>query len=236
MRNTSARGAYWRGFWAAAPFVLVVAPFGLLFGVVATEAGLNLVEVMSFSIFVIAGASQFAAIQLMSENAPTLVVLGTALAVNLRMAMYSASLAPHLGQAKMWQRALASYFMIDQSYAVSIAEYEEQPAQSLRDKVAFFFGAVTPTCLPWYGATLLGATIGQTIPPGLALDFAVPITFLAMIGPMLRTAAHVAATFVSVTLALLLAGLPYNSGLMIAALGAMAAGAQVEFWQTRRAG
>jgi predicted branched-subunit amino acid permease len=86
-KETSRRQAFWTGVRDALPFTIVVIPFAILFGVVGTEAGLNLAQVMGFSIVVIAGASQFAALQLMSENAPTLVVVASALAVNLRMAM-----------------------------------------------------------------------------------------------------------------------------------------------------
>jgi predicted branched-subunit amino acid permease len=93
-------------------------PFAILFGVVGTEAGLNLAQVMGFSVGVIAGASQFAALQLMSENAPTLIVVASALAVNLRMAMYSAALAPHLGPASLRDRALIAYMNVDQTYAL----------------------------------------------------------------------------------------------------------------------
>jgi len=230
---SSTQSAYWRGFRAGAPFVLVVVPFGMLFGVAATEAGLNLVEVMSMSILVIAGAAQFAALALMQDNAPTVIVLITALAVNLRMAMYSASLAPHLGRAPLWQRAIAAYFLVDQSYAVSFAEFERRPGMSLREKVAFFFGTVSPVCFPWYFATLAGAALGAAIPPQFALDFAVPITFLAITAPMLRTLAHMAAAGVSVAVSLALAFLPYNLWLLAAALLAMAAGARVELWLRR---
>ena len=73
------RKAFLRGLFAALPMTIVVGPFALLFGVVATEAGLNLLEVMLFSFGVFAGASQFAAIQLMQEQAPVLVVLATAI-------------------------------------------------------------------------------------------------------------------------------------------------------------
>ncbi|MCK4712437.1 MAG: branched-chain amino acid ABC transporter permease, partial [Marinosulfonomonas sp.] len=75
---------------------------------------------------------------------------------------------------------------------------------------------------------------GKRIPPEYALDFAVPITFLALIGPMLKTAAHVAAALTSVTLALVFAFLPYNLGLMLAAIAAMMVGAQVELITARR--
>ncbi|MGG7645165.1 AzlC family ABC transporter permease [Rhodovulum sp. YNF3179] len=231
---SSRQKTYWRGFRDGAPFVLVVVPFGMLFGVVATEAGLNLAEVMGMTALVIAGASQFAAIALMQENAPVFIVLATALAVNLRMAMYSASLAPYIGGAPLWQRALAAYFMVDQSYACSIAEYERRPEMTIPERIAYYFGCMSPVCIPWYAATYIGAELGARIPPEFALDFAVPITFLAIIAPMMRTLAHVAAAAVSVAVSLALAFLPYNLWLMIAAVAAMATGAQVELWLQRR--
>lgn len=231
---SSTRSAYWRGFRNGAPFILVVVPFGVLFGVVATEAGLNLVEVMSMSALVIAGAAQFAALALMQENAPTVIVLATALAVNLRMAMYSASLAPYLGGAPVWKRALAAYFLVDQTYAVSVVEFETRTAMTLPERLAFFFGSVTPICPCWIASTFAGAVLGAAIPPEFALDFAVPITFLAITAPMLRTAAHVAAAAVSVAVSLALAFLPYNLWLLVAAVLAMMVGAQVELWMQKR--
>ena len=235
MASASSKSAFWKGFRDGAPFLLVVGPFGVLFGVVATEAGLNIMETMAFSIVVIAGAAQFTAIQLMVDDAPTLVVLATALAVNLRMAIYSASLTPHLGVAPLWQRAIVAYFTVDQSYAVSIAQFEKTPDWPLRRKLAYFFGVVTPVCPMWYVVTWIGAYAGTAIPPEFALDFAIPITFLAIIAPLLRTVPHVLACVTSVVLALAFAWVPYSLGLLIAAFGAMVVGAQMEVIITRRA-
>lgn len=228
MSQHNIRSAYLGGLRDGAPFLLVVLPFGLLFGVVATEAGLRITEVMGFSIMVIAGAAQFTAVQLMNDNTPTLIVLASALAVNLRMAMYSASLVPYLGSAPLWQRALAAYVMFDQNYAVSIARFETGPEMSMPERVAYYFGAVTPLAPPWYALTYLGAVIGQGIPPEFALDFAIPITFLALVAPALRTAAHVGAALVSLVLGLSLAWLPFNLGLLVAAAAAIATGAEIE--------
>jgi len=226
--------AWLQGLRAGLPFMLVVMPFGMVFGVVATEAGLNVLETMGFSVLIIAGAAQLAAIQLMTENAPVLVVLATGLAVNLRMAMYSAALAPHLGAAPVWQRALIAYLMVDQAYAVAHARFEEAPTMSVKAKVAYYFGAITPICPFWYLATLAGALVGNQIPAGLPIEFAVPATFIAMIAPMLRTLPHVAAALVSVVVTLVLAFVPYNLGLLVAAVLAMMTGAQLERMAARR--
>ena len=234
MSDATRKSAYWAGVRAGVPFLLVVIPFGLLFGVVATEAGLTTVQTMAFSSVVFAGASQFAALQLMVEDAPTLIVLATALAVNLRMAMYSASLAVWMGAAPLWQRALIAYVNVDQSYAVSVNQFEDQPDMSLSDRIRFFFGAVTPVCPMWVVATALGIWLGDGIPDWMALDFAVPICFLAILAPMMRTLAHMVAAVVSILMALLLAGLPYNLGLLVAAVAAMMVGAQIELRMDRK--
>jgi len=210
------------------PFLLALVPFGLLFGVVGSEAGLNFAQVMGFSVLVIAGAAQFTAVQLMTENAPALVILATALAVNLRMAMYSAAMVPHIGEAPMWKRALASYFLFDQTVAIMGARFETDTTTPASKRIAFYLGSAAIMGPSWYIATFTGALMGGAIPPGYGLDMAMPVLFLSMIGPMLRTPAHFAAAFTSVVLALVLAFLPYNLGLMIAAVAAMAVGAEVE--------
>ena len=233
--SANPKTAFLRGARDALPFILVVGPFALLFGVVGTEAGLNLVEVMGFSVLVIAGASQFAALQVMSENAPTVIVVLTALAVNLRMAMYSASLTPYLGKASLVKRALVAYFMVDQAYTLSQIKFEMEPEMSVAARVAYYLGTVMPIAPFWYVLTYVGAVAGTQIPPAFALDFALPITFIAMIAPALRTVAHIAAAVTSIVVALLMAWMPYGTGLLVAALVALMVGAQIELWQARKA-
>lgn len=228
------RKAFLRGLIAAAPMAVVVGPFGLLFGVVSSEAGLNVVETMVFTLSVFAGASQFAALQTLQENAPVLVVLATALAVNLRMVMYSATLAPHFGELPLRSRAVMAYFLVDQSFATTVAEIDRNPAMGAAEKRAVFFGAVVAVAPLWFAAALSGAMIGRALPAEYALDFAVPITFLAMVAPMLRSLPHLAAAGVSIALSLVLAGMPYGTGLLVAAAVAMAVGAALDLWLERR--
>ncbi|MBS9717494.1 AzlC family ABC transporter permease [Pseudohalocynthiibacter aestuariivivens] len=234
MTSTTSKSAYWRGIRNGLPFLFVAIPFATLFGVVATEAGFNILETMGFSVLIIGGAAQFAAVQQMVDNSPTLIVIAIALAVNLRMAMYSAALVPYLGSAPLWQRVLLSYVLFDQNYALSVLEYEKRPEMSVGEKVAFFVGAATPIIPAWYGMTLVGALVGSQIPPEYALDFALPITFLSILAPAIRTLAHLLAAVVSVTAALIFAFLPFNLGLLVAAVLAMITGAQTELWLERR--
>ena len=228
MTSSTTNRALWRGARNSLPFIFVAGPFGLLFGVVASEAGLHVLESFSFSIAVFAGAAQFTALQLMQDQAPTLVVLASALAVNLRMAMYSASLTPHLGHLPLWKRGVVAYFLVDQAYALAIVKYEREPEMTNGERFAYFVGTVTPICPLWYGFTVIGAMVGAQISLETGLDFAMPIAFLALIGPALRTGAHGAAALVASVSALLFAFLPYNLGLLVAALLGMMAGAEIE--------
>jgi 4-azaleucine resistance transporter AzlC len=217
-----------RGIIDGLPFVLTAAPFGFLFGLVGTEAGLNLLEVMSMAVLVIAGAAQFTALAQMQDAAPVLLVVVAALAVNLRMAIYSAALAPHLGAAPLWQRAVAAYILVDNAYATGIAEFERRPDQPVAAKMAYYFAAALPVWIAWYASTLAGALLGGNVPPEYGLDFAVPIAFLAILAPMLKTLAHLAAALTSLVVALALVAMPYNTELLVAAALAMMAGAEVE--------
>lgn len=228
MPNASPRAAFLRGAAHGAPFLMVVFPFGMLFGVVATEAGLDIVETMVMSALVIAGASQFATVELLEQGAPVFIAVATGLVVNLRMAMYSASMVPHIGKGPAWARALAAYFLVDQVYAVSIRRFTEHPEMSAAEKLAYYFGVAAPVCPFWYVATWLGIAVGAAIPDSWSLDFAVPICFCAVAAPMLRGLPNLCAAAVAVVCALLLAGLPYNLGLVCAGLAGMVAGAMVE--------
>ncbi|MCC1494192.1 AzlC family ABC transporter permease [Cognatishimia sp. F0-27] len=228
MRDPKVKESFWRGLRDGLPFLLIVGPFAMLFGVLATEAGLSVLETMSFSVVVIAGAAQFTALQLLQDNAPAVVALASALAVNLRMAMYSASITPHLGALPFWKRAFVAYFLVDQTYASSVLDYEKHPDQSLAEKFAYFVGVMLPICPPWYLATLAGALAGEAIPSDGGLDFALPIAFIAMIAPALRTPAHRAAALSASILAVGFVWLPFNLGLMVAGIGGMIVGAEVE--------
>ena len=106
------------------PFIVMVGPFALLFGVVAAELGLSMGETLGFSALVIAGAAQFATLELLDAGAPVSVAVGTGLAVNLRMALYSASLVPYLGRAPLRHRAWVAYTLVDQVYALALLRFQ----------------------------------------------------------------------------------------------------------------
>ena len=91
----SRRDDFRAGLAATAPVMVGVVPFGLVAGAAAVGAGLSVLQAAALSAVVFAGASQLAMIELLGGDGALLVVVGTALIINSRLVMYSASLAPH---------------------------------------------------------------------------------------------------------------------------------------------
>ena len=111
------------GVRASLPLWLGLLPFGLVTGVAAVDAGLSPIQALGLSVVVFAGASQLAVVDLLGRDASLAVVVLTATIINLRMSMYSASIAPYLaGLQRRWS-ALCAYLLTDMSYALAIAEF-----------------------------------------------------------------------------------------------------------------
>jgi predicted branched-subunit amino acid permease len=108
---------------ASLPLLVGVVPFGLVAGVAAVDAGLSPAAAFGMSVVVFAGASQLAVIELLRSDTPLVVVVLTGVVVNLRMLMYSASIAPYFQRYRTRWKALLAYFLTDQAYAVAIARY-----------------------------------------------------------------------------------------------------------------
>ena len=203
--------------------ILGVVPFGTVAGIAAIEAGLDFSHAMGFSLIVLAGASQLASIALIGDNATLIVIIATALIINARFLMYSASLAPHFAGLSLPRRALAAYLLTDQAYAFSITRYRDQP-WDVRQKLVYYLSVGGTLWLVWQSSTALGAALGAGMPEAWSLDFAVPLVFLALLVPAVRDKADGLAALVAGALAVLAAGMPYNLALPIAALAGIGGG------------
>ncbi len=230
------KSSYVKGFVAGLPLIIAYVPFALVFGVVAVDAGLAVYEAIAMSAAVVAGAAQFAVLGLLMEDAPVAIAILAGVAVNLRIAMYSASIAEHWRGASFWQRAVAAYVLHDQAYGMSISRYVEGKEKTLSNKFGWYFGVLTPTTSTWFICTTIGAMLGAQIPAEWSLDFAVPIAFIAITAPMLKKLPHVMAALVGVAASLALVWLPLGFGVLAGGVLGMAAGVATEIWMDRRPG
>lgn len=214
-----AHQAFWLGVRALLPMHLGVMPFGVIYGVVALQSGIPPLAAILMSSIVFAGSAQFLIAQLVGVGAPALLMVGAAGLVNLRHALYSASVAPMLEHLPMrWKLAL-SYFLTDEAYAAAIPHLLAEPRSPFAHWL--LLGAGFALWAGWQLATLLGVVLGAQLPTGGSLDFALPLTFIAIVVPMLTDRRRVAVALLAAGLAVAMAGLPYKLGMFVAALGAL---------------
>jgi 4-azaleucine resistance transporter AzlC len=157
------------------PIAVGIIPFGLVAGAAAVEAGYGVGGAVGFSVIVFAGASQLAAIDLLSGGSAVAVAVLTAWLINLRMVMYSAALAPWLGHVPTRKRTLAAYVLTDQAFALSITRYDA--GYRREDRLRYYLGVAIPLWVNWQVTTLIGALVGSSIPDDIPLDFAIPLCF-----------------------------------------------------------
>jgi 4-azaleucine resistance transporter AzlC len=218
---------------AELPLILGVAPFGLIYGVLAKEARIPPEAAVAMSVIIFAGSAQFIATQLFGSSAPGFIMLLTTFVVNLRHVLYSASLAPELRRLRPWWRWLLAYLLTDETYAVVIRRYAAPPDDSPRgagDRLAhwFFLGAGLTLWTSWLISTAVGVYLGALVPSGWSLEFLLPLIFIAIVVPMLTDRALVAAGVAGAAVAVAAASLPLRLGLMAGAASGIVAGLLVE--------
>lgn len=224
---TSLKNKYfWAGVRAEFPLLIGVFPFGMIYGALAIEAGLSAVEAQMMSPIVFAGSAQFITTQLINNVAPGFVIVLTIAVVNLRHMLYSASLAPYLASLPTRWKALLSYLLTDEAYAPSIIHYETNELQP--ESHWFMLGAGLALWAIWMFSTATGILLGTAIPDSWSLDFALPLTFIAMVVPALKTRPAIAAALTARGAALVAYALPYKLGLLIAALAGIIVGTLLE--------
>ncbi|MFI5345655.1 MAG: AzlC family ABC transporter permease [Elusimicrobiota bacterium] len=216
----------WAGIRAESPILVGVFPFGLIYGALARNAGLTPLSAQMMSSIVFGGSSQFVAAKLIHEAAPGLVIVLTIAVVNLRHLLYSASMAEYVQDLPLRWKLLLSYLLTDEAYAATIVHYETDGVRP--DSHWFFLGAGLALWFTWQISSALGIFAGAAIPPSWRLDFALPLTFIAMVAPVLRDFPVVAAALTAGVTALLTFGLPYRLGLIAAALAGILVGTILE--------
>jgi 4-azaleucine resistance transporter AzlC len=226
---TTPRSEFLAGLKAELPLVIGVLPFGMIYGVLAVGAGLPNSAAQAMSAIIFAGSSQFIAAQLFGLGAPALVIVLTVAVVNLRHALYSASIAPYLQKLPGGWKWLLAYLLTDEAYAVTISHYNQEgdPAH----KHWFFLASGLLLWITWQASTAAGIFLGAAVPANWSLDFTLALTFIAIVVPGLKDRAGVAAAVTAGVIAVVAAGLPFRLGLLAAAL----IGILVGYWLEGRA-
>ena len=209
------------------PILIGVAPFGMIYGVLAVKAGLSVAAAQGMSVFLFAGSAQFMLVQLLGAGTPWFVAVASVFIINLRHALYSASIAPYTQRLSPLWKGLLAYVLVDEVYAVTITNFERNAARPAQHW--YMLGSGLALWTGWQLGTALGIFLGAQIPEGLSLDFTLAVTFIALLVPTLKDQPMLMAALAAGITAVAANGLPYKSGLMLAAL----AGILVGLWSDR---
>lgn len=213
--STPPRAEFWAGVRDQVPILLGVVPFGLIFGALAISVGIPPLAAQGFSVLVFAGSAQFIAVGLIGEMAPALVIVVTILVVNLRHALYSASMSPHFSLLSMRWKLSLSWLLTDEAFATASARYRRGDTGSAH---WYTLGTGLALWSAWQISTALGIWLGGGIPASFPLAFALPLTFIALLIPTLVDRPTVLAAASAGVVAVLLSGLPLKLGLLIGAM------------------
>ncbi len=223
---TSPRSEFLAGLKAELPIAIGVIPFGMIYGVLASSAGLPASAAQAMSVIIFAGSAQFIAAQLFSTSTPALIIVLTVGVVNLRHVLYSASIAPYLAKLQSRWKWLLGYLLTDEAYAVAINHYNAQG--EVKHKHWFFLAAGLTLWVTWQISTAAGIFLGAAIPASWSLDFTLALTFIGLIVPTLKDRAILGASLSAGVTALLAAVLPLKLGLIAASLVGILVGVWLE--------
>ncbi|MFC6974454.1 AzlC family ABC transporter permease [Halomicroarcula sp. GCM10025709] len=165
------------GFVECIPVALGVAGYGIVFGVLARQAGLSIVESGLMSATVLAGAAQLIAINLWETPLPVSTIIGTTAIVNLRYVLMGAALRPWFKQLSPLEAYVSVFFTADENWALTIGQLK-----SGEQKGAYLLGSGLTIWLFWVLATVIGAVAGGAIgdPTKYGLDFVLTAVFVAI--------------------------------------------------------
>jgi predicted branched-subunit amino acid permease len=235
MRHVVASPDFRAGFAEMLPACIGLVPFGLVCGVGAAAAGADFAAALGMSAIIFSGAAQILAAQMIAAGAPVAVVILTCAVLGLRFLMYSAAMAPAVKPLPArWQRAIA-FLLTDQAFAASIRRFDSHG--DARRGALHFTGGGSALWAFWQVDNAVGYFAGNVIPASWSLEFTVPLCFLALLAPALRSTPHVGAAVVAGVAVLALDALPMRLNLVAAGVLGIVAGTTtellVERWKAR---
>lgn len=215
------------------PMLVGAAPFGVIFGTLSVASGLSATASLGMSLLVFAGSSQFIGVSLIGAGTALPVLWLTTFVVNLRHALYSATLLPFARDWPLRWRWPLAFWLTDETFAVVEHRFRTKGAEGgqwywLASSLAMYGN--------WVLWTALGVSLGQSLPglANLGLDFAMGATFAAIVAPQLKRRPALGAAVAASVVAMLARGLPYKLDLMLAAVVGVATGLLLEEWNKRK--
>ncbi|MGC1488732.1 MAG: AzlC family ABC transporter permease [Albidovulum sp.] len=180
------RAEFMAGLRDIAPLALGVAVYGLAFGLLAVQAGMNGLQTGIMGTLVFAGSSQIVMVERIVSGAGAFAAVLAGIALNLRLLLMTASLREELANRPFWQVALGVHLASDENWALLHA------ARNSGKRVGYWYLVGGGLCLlvTWVVATTAGASLAAVLPAprALGMDFAFTAAFIAIMRGLWRGA------------------------------------------------
>ncbi len=206
------------------PLIVGAAPFGIIFGTLASTAGLSFAATIGMSLFVFAGSAQFISISLIAGGAAWQIIVLTTFVVNLRHILYSTTMVPFYKDLNHIWKAVLAFGLTDETFAVAANRYYQK--DNAPNKHYYNLGSMIFMYTNWNICTLIGLSAGKSFPEiaEWGLDFAMPATFIGMVIPYLVSKPMWISVITAGVVSIAAYNLPHKLGLMVAAVLGVAVG------------
>ncbi|WP_427312611.1 AzlC family ABC transporter permease [Cupriavidus sp. H39] len=205
-----------------APSLPAVFSWGLVTGVAMSKSVLTVPEAIGMSLLVYAGSAQLAVLPLFAAGLPLWTIWLTAAMVNLRFVIFSAGMQPHFSYLTLARRTVLGFFNGDLHFVYFLQKYSTPGYEP--GKEGYFWGmALTNFCM-WQVSSIIGIVLASLFPDSWGLGLAGTMALIPVMIATINSRSTLMAVVISAVLALLCFDLPYRLGLVVAVVGAIAAG------------
>ncbi len=222
------------GFRAFLPLSIGLMPWGLVTGVAMVGSGLTPSQAVGMNLLVFSGTAQLGTLPLIIAGAPLWLIVATALAVNLRLIIFSAGIARNFEHLRAPARWGIGYLLVDGVFAICLEPLLRNDNPQWR--LGHYLAPSLWAWAVWQICGLAGILFAGAIPVSWSLEFMATIALLALLLAMAGTRPILVAALTGATVAVALHALPLRLGLLIGMLAGIAGGFAAERRQSAAAG
>jgi len=215
--------AAWQGARAMLPWLVGIAPLGMIVGTTATANDLSIAVALVSGMLIFNGPAQLTALELLGEGVGIAAVVATVLLMSAHLLILGSSIAPHWSGTPVRFRLAASAVLIDPTFIEGDRRYRS----SRGGGHAYYLGAGAALAIAWHLAIVAGAVLGAIVPASVHLEWVLPLFLLAELVQRLRTSSMLIVGAVGGTVAYFTRGLPMNGGVLLATLSAVVVGVAI---------
>lgn len=197
------------------PMVLGIVPFGLALGAMIGSSDVDPWAALASAPLILAGAAQLTTLQMLETGSNPVVIVASALLINLRILLYSASLATWFSGLRLRLRLLLAASVIDQTHFVAVPRFE-QGDLGRRERVAYYAGASVWLVSAWLASQAVAAMLGAELPESARIDMAAPLALIGLLAKSVGTRPSALAAAIGLAVVTVGAGLPFQSATLVA--------------------